>query len=549
MKSVWALARKEILLLARDRVAAGVLLIMPVVFVAVLGLILGENFGQKADDTLRVSIVDLDEGQSELREEGGKTVSWAHWVIKDLRETPGIRIETIPDRGTAERLIRDHRRASVLVLRPDFSERIARCSFLNTPGSYNPFHREGVHLKPTGEVDLGLEVLTDPTQQSASAINEQVVQVSMLRVLLPYMIGKAFNRLSDQEFIALLGEAVRLPMPEDFPVLVETAQALLGDARVKAARLFDKKLDATLKRLEDKLKTLAPLVKKDRLKLSEMIDLAAGKSPERARDFRKRVGDGVKDALRKQFSKYDLTGMTWEKLTKAKGADKGAIVTDYRDTEGSGLLRRGAARYQVLVPMYAVLFSFFLVLIVGWVFVGERRQGTLKRLRLAPITRGEILLGKLLPCYAISVIQGAGLLILGKLIFGMRWGPDGWSIWEQAGALLVVVLFTSMAAMGLAMLVASLARTEAQVALYGGVPVLVMAVIGGCVLPREMMPEQTQWLTLLTPHGWALNAYRELLGGTPDYEPNLWIIGRACAALAGFGAGFLAAAWALLRLD
>jgi ABC-type Na+ efflux pump permease subunit len=561
MKAVWALARKELLLLARDRVAAGVLLLMPLVFVAVLGLILGENFGQKADETLRLSILDLDTGVSDLRDEGGRQRSWAYWVIQDLKDTPGIRLEAIPDRETAEELVRSHKRASILVLRPDFSQRVSACSFLDEPGSVNPFHREGVHLKPTKEVDLGLEVLTDPTQQAAAAINEQVVQVCMLRVLLPYMIGKAFNKLSEPSFIELLGQEVRLPVPADFPKLLRMAQKV-------PAFLRGKELDAMLAKL-DRLMPAPELLElgqslclvavsgpriplpsvPGRIMLAQLLALAAGGDPEKSALYRTSVGNGVKDALKKQFAKYDLTGMTWERLTRARGASGKASYSEYRDTEGSGLLRRGAARYQALVPMYTVLFSFFLVLIVGWVFVGERQQGTLKRLRLAPISRAQILLGKLLPCYFISVAQGVGLLILGKVIFDMRWGPASWSLVQQAGWLFVVVLFTSMAAMGLAMLVAALARTEAQVALYGGVPVLVLAVIGGCVLPRAMMPEQTQWLTFLTPQGWALDAYRELLGGPPEYLPNLGILARACAALMAFGAAFLAAAWALLRLD
>jgi ABC-2 type transport system permease protein len=97
--------------------------------------------------------------------------------------------------------------------------------------------------------------------------------------------------------------------------------------------------------------------------------------------------------------------------------------------------------------------------------------------------------------------------------------------------------------------VAALARTEGQVALFGAVPVLVLALIGGCVLPRELMPEQTQQLSRLTPQGWALDAYRELLGTAGEYDPNLSIVLTACAVLAAFGAGFLALAWGLLRLE
>ena len=208
-----------------------------------------------------------------------------------------------------------------------------------------------------------------------------------------------------------------------------------------------------------------------------------------------------------------------------------------------------AHRYQVLVPSYTVMFAFFLVLNVGWVFVAERTHGTLRRLRATPITRGQLLLGKLVPYFLLSLGQGAFLLIAGRLLFGMRWGPDAWSIPYQALWLAPVIFCTSLAAMGLALLVASVARTETQVALYGAIPVLVLALIGGCVLPPEMMPEQTQPVTRIAPHRWALDAYRELLGGDPGYLPNPKIIVQSCMVLTGFGFGFIALAWWRLRLD
>jgi ABC-type Na+ efflux pump permease subunit len=540
---IWALAKKELRLMLRDRAGAALLLALPLLFILILGLLLGEGFGQKPDDTLRISIVDLDRGS------GLGARPWSYWVQTDLRETPGIRLEIIPAREEAESLIREHKRAAVLVLRPNFSERLNRCSFLDTPGSINPFHREGVHLDP-GQLDLGVELLKDGNQLSAAAIIEQVVQVTMLRVVLPFMIGQAFKQLSEPRFIDRLGEEVRLPMPEDFPTLVKTAEQLLEDPRVRAARFVDSKLDRTLKKMDEKLKTFSPVAKQKTLKLSEMIQLASSKDEKRAAMFRGKVGDGVQKALERQFNKYDLTGMTWAALTRSQAGDAGAAqVSEYVNQDGSGLLKRGAHRYQVLVPAYTVMFAFFLVLTVGWVFVAERRQGTLKRLRVAPLARGQILLGKLLPCFVVSVGQGVFLLVAGRLLFGMRWGPGSWPLAEQAGWLLLVVCSTSLAAMGLALLVASVARSEIQVALFGAVPVLVLALVGGCVLPRELMPEQTQQLSLLTPQGWALDAYRELLNAGANYTPNLAIVLRACGVLAGFGAGFLALAWGLMRLD
>src|SRR5262245_59334282 len=59
---IWTLAKKELRLLLRDPKAAVILLVMPFLFILVLGVSLGEGFGQKPDDRLRISIVELDRG-------------------------------------------------------------------------------------------------------------------------------------------------------------------------------------------------------------------------------------------------------------------------------------------------------------------------------------------------------------------------------------------------------------------------------------------------------------------------------------------------------
>jgi ABC-type multidrug transport system permease subunit len=204
-------------------------------------------------------------------------------------------------------------------------------------------------------------------------------------------------------------------------------------------------------------------------------------------------------------------------------------------------VNRGAVRYQTLVPAYTVTFAFFLVLTVGWLFVAERRHGTLVRLRAAPLGRGQILLGKVLPCFLLSAAQGFFLLLCGRLVFGMSWGAEPW-------LLLPLVLSTSAAATGLAVLVAGFARTETQVAVYGTLIVLVLAGVSGSMMPRELMPDDMRRLSYVTPHAWALDAYARLLA--PDMPAvDTAAVLTACGALAAFGAAFLALAWATLRLD
>src|SRR2546430_14280063 len=95
-------------------------------------------------------------------------------------------------------------------------------------------------------------------------------------------------------------------------------------------------------------------------------------------------------SLQEMFHKYNLQAKTWADLTLDKSGPRAGAAAP----TGSR-----AERYQELVPSAVVMFAFFLVLNVGWLFVGERRQGTLLRLRAAPLARSEILFGKLLPCY------------------------------------------------------------------------------------------------------------------------------------------------------
>jgi ABC-2 type transport system permease protein len=150
------------------------------------------------------------------------------------------------------------------------------------------------------------------------------------------------------------------------------------------------------------------------------------------------------------------------------------------------------------------------------------------------------LLGKFVPCFTLALAQGAFLMVAGKLVFGMSWGQQ--PLWLAA-----VVFTTALAAMGLALLVAALARTETQVAIYGTLLVLMLAGISGCLMgDRALMPEQMQDISRLTPHAWAMDAYLQLLTSP---SPNFAIVGRACAVLSAFGIGFILLAWWALKLE
>src|SRR5262245_57618349 len=539
--STFTLAAKDFSLLRQDYRSAIILLATPLIFVAVLSVVVGEGFGQKPDDRLRVSVVNLDAG---LPPGHGPfpPKRWSDVVIDDLAGTADIRIELIGSREEAERLVRDGRRSAVLVFEPEFSALMHRCSFLThaDPPPLNPLYRDGIN-----PAEVRLTIFKDPTQQAAASIIEQVAQVTLFRVIIPWMIGRAFERVGDEEFMRLVAAKLDEKKEIPGPVLQELSpvlQKLL--TQVFADKKFDEELKKKFGGLSVALKTQLPRFQemiRDLFKDDEFVarvgkDIPFGQVLQPS--VQREVGPKVQDAVAETFSNYDFRSYTWAGLTRnnPKAGGEGA-VSKYE--EEGGLPKRGALRFQILVPSYTVTFAFFLVLTVGWVFVAERRQGTMIRLRAAPLTRGELLLGKFLPAFGVSLFQGAFLLVAGKVVFGLDWGPQ--PVW-----LLAVVFATAFAATGLAMLVASLAKTETQVAVYGTLLVLVLAGIGGSMMPRDLMPETMRRVSHITPHAWALDAYQQLLL-SPD--PNLGIVAGACGALMAFGAGFLALAWWLMRMD
>ncbi len=195
--------------------------------------------------------------------------------------------------------------------------------------------------------------------------------------------------------------------------------------------------------------------------------------------------------------------------------------------------------YQIIVPAYTVLFAFFLINIMARSFLSERRQGTLDRLRVAPIGSFVVLVGKTAPYYLLSVVQGVTLFAFGWLLFGMSWG-------SAPGMLLLVVACTSLAATTLGLLVATLVRTDAQVSAYANLLVITLGGLSGCFMPRAWLPEGMRTVSLAIPHAWSLIAYDQLL--TSPW-PDMSRVAACCVVLLLFSAAFfVAGCWGFRRM-
>lgn len=134
----------------------------------------------------------------------------------------------------------------------------------------------------------------------------------------------------------------------------------------------------------------------------------------------------------------------------------------------------------------------------GLSLVQERSSGTLVRLRMAPIDRGQILGGKALACLLTVLGVSVFMLLFAMVVFGVR----------PTGPLLLVPAFASVAICfcGVMLLLSVLGRTERAASGICWAALMIFAMIGGGMVPLFFMPTWMQTLGTISPVRWSILA-------------------------------------------
>jgi ABC-2 type transport system permease protein len=160
----------------------------------------------------------------------------------------------------------------------------------------------------------------------------------------------------------------------------------------------------------------------------------------------------------------------------------------------------------------------------GISLVVERTRGTLLRLRIAPISRSQILAGKALACFVTTFAVTGLLFLISIVIFGVR--PYSLPL------LALAMTASSLCFVGLMMLLAVLGKTEASAGGIGWAVLLVMAMIGGGMVPLFFMPSWMKALSNASPVKWAILS----MEGAVWRGSSLELMLGHCAVLVGIGA-------------
>lgn len=130
--------------------------------------------------------------------------------------------------------------------------------------------------------------------------------------------------------------------------------------------------------------------------------------------------------------------------------------------------------------------------------VVERTRGTLLRLRLAPISIRQILMGKALACFTTVCSVVALLMALGVLFFRVHVG--------DYRALLLAVAAIALCFTGIMMLMSVIGKTEASVSGAGWAVNTIFAMLGGGMVPLLFMPQWMQQASVISPVSWSIKA-------------------------------------------
>ncbi len=209
------------------------------------------------------------------------------------------------------------------------------------------------------------------------------------------------------------------------------------------------------------------------------------------------------------------------------------------DVLSSGNLAAKANASQLSVPAWLIFGMFFVMLPMANSFQHEQQSGTLLRFRGLQLNVATLALSKLLPYIAINFVQFVVLLALG--VFALpALGLPALQIGEHLSAYFVLALCIAMASCSLGLLIAALARNTEQALLLSAGSNIILAAIGGVMVPKSIMPIAMQQLAELSPMSWALDAFLTLLvgqGSTVDILP--WCLRLLAFALLCGASGLL----------
>ena len=190
------------------------------------------------------------------------------------------------------------------------------------------------------------------------------------------------------------------------------------------------------------------------------------------------------------------------------------------------------AGFNQSLPGTLVQFLMMNLMIFGGASVaGERAEGVMRRLAVYPIRRWELVIGKVYGRFLLGVVQIIFFLFLGQFLFKVNLG-------HNLFAILVTLCLYAWVAASLGVWIGAVVKNEDKIIGLCVLASSIMAALGGCWWPLEIVPATLQVIAHGVPTGWAMEALHQLIsfgGGWEAVLPKLGVL-ALFAAGANLGA-------------
>jgi len=178
----------------------------------------------------------------------------------------------------------------------------------------------------------------------------------------------------------------------------------------------------------------------------------------------------------------------------------------------------------IIPGLIAIILTFTLIQFTAIAIVRERERGTLEQLQVTPVTRTELILGKILPFTLIGYVQLTMTILLMRFLFGIPIRGNLAALYLVGGIFIAAVL-------GLGILISTIATTQMQAMQMSFFFLLPFVFLSGYVFPIEGMPAVFRALSLLIPANYFIQVLRGIIlrgaSVTELWEPVAWLSGYA----------------------
>lgn len=198
----------------------------------------------------------------------------------------------------------------------------------------------------------------------------------------------------------------------------------------------------------------------------------------------------------------------------AMGLSAEALIPATTPLSGEYVFRGAGAEavpssVQQSVPAWLVFGMFFVVIPLSTALLVERQQGTLVRLQVMNVRPWQLLSAKILPYFLVNQVQMLAMLAVGVYLVP-RLGGDALNPPASWAGLWLISAATSLAAIGFALMVASGVRSSIEATTLGGGSNIVLAALGGVMVPKFVMPHFMQEAARVSPMSWGLEGFLDV---------------------------------------